>query len=660
MKSFAITLTIAIFVFSCKKDSGNSTTVLTPEITSISPVSAKTGDLVKINGKNFTTNSTVSFNDVNAQVRSLTPTEINAVVPTGTGTVLVKVENGSLKSNSVSFTYDISVNNTPTIVSLQSPTSMTGDTITITGNNFNAAAKLFFGTTEVNILSANATSLKAIIPVGSGTVKVFVKNSEAAADQSNEIDFKYATTSATNITIGGVVYKIDTLSYFKIGPGTSYMALLFSSPSVSTPIRAFLTTVDATNQYISMKPVIGRDSVSNNERPSAMAIRKSSSGNRYIAGTNSDFYNTTTIYPRNANMIDGVLGSPPDNAVITGSYYAGNAVFDAQKRMWIDAFTYSANATIGTATMPIDTINYYSMTNPNHLMFFNIYCGKTTGTNNNRTEVAITPVSGSINYAGETEMKVVAVYPNKGNNAVDNSVSILSGTGTRKAFLDQLNVNDVLKIRFTMTPRGGTSIIPYNMTGGRQIIMKSGNILPDFWNGDEKHPRTGIGYSDNGSKVYMCVIDGRSAIAANVLTSEMAQIMKYYGATDALNLDGGGSSTMYLDKIGTVNKPSDGSERAVVAGIFAVSSAPDDNQIVEIVPKQYTVRLAKGETLATVFYGVNKYGQVVNNNLTGVNLTGNGLGGVSGSTFIAGNTTAYGFIVARYNNLTTRIKVIIE
>ena len=661
MKKIALLLLVVI-ALSCKKTSvEEEPVVLAPEISSITPAKASAGDAVMISGKNFATGSTVVFGNVNAQVTSITPTQINATVPEGAGAVQVQVQKDAHKSNTVSFTYAV-LTATPSLTSIQTKSFMTGDTVVVVGTNFDATSKLFFGTGEVPVFSQTVNTLSAIIPSGTGALKVSVKNTGVSGTvQSNLLEFTFASVSSTETTVGGVSYKIDTLSYFKIGPGAYYLALRFFSPSAPEPIRAFLTVADMSNQYLSMKPVIGRDSVSNSERPSAMAIRKSSAGARYIAGTNSDFYNTTTIYPRNANMIDGVLGSPSDNASITGSYYAGNAIFDAQKKMYIDALTYSASATIGTQSMTIDTINYYTMRNPNSLMFFNIYCGKTTGTSAaGRTEVALTPVTGNVNYSGETSMKVVAVYPNTGNHAVDNSISILSGTGAGKVFLDQLKVDDVIKVRFNLTPRSGTAITPHNITGGRQIIMKNGTVQPDIWNGDEKHPRTGIGFSNNGTKVYMCVVDGRSTIAADVLTSEMAQIMKYYGATDALNLDGGGSSTMYLDRIGTVNSPSDGTERSVVAGIFAVSTAPDDSQIAEIAPKQYTVRLSKGQSFTPVFYGLNQYGQVVNTNLSGVAITTNGLGAYSSGDFLAGNTNAYGYLVAQYNNLTTRIKVIIE
>lgn len=59
----------------------------------------------------------------------------------------------------------------------------------------------------------------------------------------------------------------------------------------------------------------------------------------------------------------------------------------------------------------------------------------------------------------------------------------------------------------------------------------------------------------------------------------------------ALNLDGGGSSGMYLNKFDLMNTPSDGHERAVSNGIFAVDLSASDDVIAEILPYEKTVML---------------------------------------------------------------------
>lgn len=72
-----------------------------------------------------------------------------------------------------------------------------------------------------------------------------------------------------------------------------------------------------------------------------------------------------------------------------------------------------------------------------------------------------------------------------------------------------------------------------------------------------RHPRTMIGYDADGW-IYWVVVDGRSAgNAAGATIHEMAAIARYLGLVEALNLDGGGSSTLWSEATGVVNHPTD-------------------------------------------------------------------------------------------------------
>ncbi|MBF8191287.1 phosphodiester glycosidase family protein [Nonomuraea sp. K274] len=77
-----------------------------------------------------------------------------------------------------------------------------------------------------------------------------------------------------------------------------------------------------------------------------------------------------------------------------------------------------------------------------------------------------------------------------------------------------------------------------------------------------RHPRTLLGTTKNGSLI-LATMDGRQpgvTVGANFV--EAAQFMRWLGAVHAINLDGGGSTAMVVGKK-VVNKPADGSERAV-------------------------------------------------------------------------------------------------
>ncbi|TNF32075.1 MAG: hypothetical protein EP329_11250, partial [Deltaproteobacteria bacterium] len=78
-----------------------------------------------------------------------------------------------------------------------------------------------------------------------------------------------------------------------------------------------------------------------------------------------------------------------------------------------------------------------------------------------------------------------------------------------------------------------------------------------------RHPRTAVGMSEDRHTLYLMVIDGRSTSSIGVTLAELATQMKSIGAYDAVNLDGGGSSAMWVSGVGVVNTPSDGSQRVV-------------------------------------------------------------------------------------------------
>jgi hypothetical protein len=106
--------------------------------------------------------------------------------------------------------------------------------------------------------------------------------------------------------------------------------------------------------------------------------------------------------------------------------------------------------------------------------------------------------------------------------------------------------------------RGGQTSITAQRDGMANINM----IL-------RRHPRTLAGVTRSG-KLIIAVVDGRkpgSTVGASFI--EAAQLMRWLGAHDAINLDGGGSSTMVIGKK-VVNHPSDGVERGVGDSLLIV------------------------------------------------------------------------------------------
>lgn len=86
----------------------------------------------------------------------------------------------------------------------------------------------------------------------------------------------------------------------------------------------------------------------------------------------------------------------------------------------------------------------------------------------------------------------------------------------------------------------------YNAISGEFMLASGGEPIPGLDN-TALHPRTATGYSRNGRYLYLVVVDGRQPFYSEGITLlELARLMISVGAQYAMNLDGGGSSTMVV------------------------------------------------------------------------------------------------------------------
>ena len=102
-----------------------------------------------------------------------------------------------------------------------------------------------------------------------------------------------------------------------------------------------------------------------------------------------------------------------------------------------------------------------------------------------------------------------------------------------------------------------------------------------------RHNRTAIGLKPDGT-IILLVADGRSRHNADGLSlPELTRVMRWLGCCDAANLDGGGSSTMYIrngSTNGIVNHPSDNGrfdpmgQRPVANAILLVKQQPSSDK----------------------------------------------------------------------------------
>jgi len=100
------------------------------------------------------------------------------------------------------------------------------------------------------------------------------------------------------------------------------------------------------------------------------------------------------------------------------------------------------------------------------------------------------------------------------------------------------------------------------LRNGRQYITAATDGMASDHMILRRHPRTLAGVTKSGALI-LATVDGRApGVTVGASMIEAAQLMRWLGAQNAINLDGGGSSTMVVNNK-VVNSPSDGAERAV-------------------------------------------------------------------------------------------------
>ena len=111
-----------------------------------------------------------------------------------------------------------------------------------------------------------------------------------------------------------------------------------------------------------------------------------------------------------------------------------------------------------------------------------------------------------------------------------------------------------------------------DVVGGSPVLLLDGKVIATECGGYvcKRHPRTGVGVTNSG-QIFFVTVDGRQTDSEGMTILQFAKLFKKLGAKRALNLDGGGSTTMVVkDEI--VNSPS-GSERSVASALLVLKGA---------------------------------------------------------------------------------------
>ena len=197
---------------------------------------------------------------------------------------------------------------------------------------------------------------------------------------------------------------------------------------------------------------------------------------------------------------------------------------------------------------------------------------------------------------------------------------------------------------------------------GGAVLVKDGTV-PDFSHMIYgSNPRTAIGLSKDGNKAYLITVDGRQAVSIGVTQGELADILIEKGIFNAINLDGGGSTTMIVKELGDTeptieNYPSDGTLRMVpnAVGVFNTDKKGSLHQLkVELSEPNVFVGCEKELTVK----GFDEYYNPISIDIESIQWTYSGVDvSVENNVLKAGNEAGSATITAKLGDAKTSVNV---
>ena len=123
-------------------------------------------------------------------------------------------------------------------------------------------------------------------------------------------------------------------------------------------------------------------------------------------------------------------------------------------------------------------------------------------------------------------------------------------------------------------PAGGSIWNTAAAIGGSPVLIKNNNI--QITDGEEliainnttSRPRSAIGYTGNGIILILAVEGDNAPNYPGINLADLAALLKTLGCNEALNLDGGGSTSLVVNNSKTVRPGDNGTERAVVSAVL--------------------------------------------------------------------------------------------
>ncbi len=320
--------------------------------------------------------------------------------------------------------------------------------------------------------------------------------------------------------------------------------------SLPGPVRTAMLIVDP-KAGPKLVPGVGDGQAMRRLRTSEIARRVGA-----LAAINGGYFSPAGN-PLGCLMVSGeILSGPDPQRTCAGIGDDGTVVFDF---VGLDAMV-----TAPSGVARLDGVNRERRAD--ELILYRAAFDTTTRTNDNGAEAV---VSGGV---------VTAVVDGRGNAAIPRDGFVLSGHGrARQWILQAMQPGVRVSAGLRLIPASGdprwTRVV--HAIGGGPRLLSAGQYVGGEgfaqWFSEHRHPRTAIGVFADG-RVVLFVVDGRQPYHSLGMTlSELAGTLRQLGVVDAMNLDGGGSTTMVVAGR-VVNLPSDETGERLVSDVLLVLS----------------------------------------------------------------------------------------
>jgi len=321
---------------------------------------------------------------------------------------------------------------------------------------------------------------------------------------------------------------------------------------ISGPFWAGMMVIEP-QTGVRLRPALARENGIGRGRPSDVARRTGA-----IAAVNGGFFSITGD-PLGCLVVDGeVLSEPIPGRTCMGIMDDGDVLFDVVR--------FDAGAASEASTVPIQGVNRDRGTD--EIVLYRSAFGPSTRTNAWGAEISV---------AGEVVQQII---DGQGNAPIPPGGFILSGHGrSRAALLAAFKPGDRVTLSTRLIAASGDprwENVRHVIGGGPRLLANGlfagGEGFRQSF-ADRRHPRTAIGRLPDG-RIVLAVIGGRQPYHSLGMTlGELAGMLRVLGVTDAMNLDGGGSTTLVVRGV-VINLPSDElGERAVSDVLLVMPSA---------------------------------------------------------------------------------------